>query len=41
MERTTATRGIGARPTMLLMTDGQTNQKPSGWSLPAGFSWAD
>ncbi len=30
----------GARPTMLLMTDGQTNQKPSSWSLPSGFSWA-
>ena len=31
----------GARPTMLIMTDGQTNQGPSGWSLPAGFSWAE
>ncbi len=31
----------GARPTMLLMTDGISNQKPSGWSMPAGFSWAD
>jgi Mg-chelatase subunit ChlD len=31
----------GARPTMIVMTDGQTNQKPSGWSLPASFSWAD
>ncbi|MEM9352253.1 MAG: pilus assembly protein TadG-related protein [Planctomycetota bacterium] len=31
----------GARPTMLIMTDGQTNQGPSGWSMPAGFSWVD
>jgi len=31
----------GARPTMIIMTDGQTNQGPSGWSLPAGFNWAD
>jgi len=31
----------GARPTMIIMTDGQTNQAPSGWSLPGGFSWAD
>jgi Flp pilus assembly protein TadG len=30
----------GARPTMILMTDGQTNEKPSNWSLPVGFSWA-
>lgn len=31
----------GARPTMLIMTDGQTNQGPSGWSLPEDFNWAD
>lgn len=31
----------GARPTMLVMTDGQTNQKPSNWSLPGGFDWSD
>lgn len=31
----------GARPTMLVMTDGQTNQAPSGWSLPDGFSWEE
>ena len=31
----------GARPTMLLMTDGQTNQAPSGWSLPSSFKWSD
>lgn len=30
----------GARPTMILMTDGQTNEKPAGWSMPSGFSWA-
>jgi hypothetical protein len=23
------------------MTDGQTNQKPYGWSLPTGFNWSD
>lgn len=31
----------GARPTMIVMTDGQTNQAPSGWSMPSGFKWAD
>ncbi len=31
----------GARPTMIIMTDGQTNQGPEDWSLPAGFDWAD
>jgi Flp pilus assembly protein TadG len=31
----------GARPTMLIMTDGQTNQMPSGWTMPAGFHWKD
>jgi Flp pilus assembly protein TadG/Mg-chelatase subunit ChlD len=30
----------GARPTMILMTDGQTNEVPSGWSLPSNFSWS-
>ena len=25
---------------MIIMTDGQTNQGPSGWSLPGGFDWA-
>jgi Flp pilus assembly protein TadG len=30
----------GARPTMIVMTDGQTNQKPSNWSLPATFQWS-
>jgi Mg-chelatase subunit ChlD len=31
----------GARPTMILMTDGLANTRPSGWSLPAGFDWAE
>lgn len=31
----------GARPTMIVMTDGQTNQAPYGWSLPGGFNWND
>jgi hypothetical protein len=29
----------GALPTLIVMTDGQTNQMPSGWTMPAGFSW--
>lgn len=29
----------GARPTMIVMTDGQANRCPSGWSLPASFKW--
>lgn len=31
----------GAKATMLIMTDGQTNQRPSNWSLPSGFQWKD
>ena len=31
----------GARPTMIVMTDGQANKCPSGWSLPASFKWKD
>jgi hypothetical protein len=31
----------GAQPTIILMTDGLANKKPSGWSLPAGWSWAE
>jgi Flp pilus assembly protein TadG len=31
----------GARPTMIVMTDGQTNQAPSGWALPSSFKWSD
>lgn len=30
----------GAHPTLVVMTDGQTNQKPSGWTMPASFNWA-
>jgi hypothetical protein len=29
----------GARPTMIVMTDGLANQKPSNWSLPSSFQW--
>jgi Flp pilus assembly protein TadG len=31
----------GARPTIIVMTDGQTNQAPHGWSMPSDFNWAD
>jgi hypothetical protein len=31
----------GARPTILLMTDGNANRYPSGWSLPGSWSWSD
>ncbi len=31
----------GARPTIVLMTDGVPNETPSSWNLPAGFNWAD
>jgi Flp pilus assembly protein TadG len=31
----------GARPTLIVMTDGVTNQAPSGWSMPASFKWSD
>lgn len=30
----------GARPTILLMTDGNANVAPSGWSKPGGWNWA-
>lgn len=30
----------GANKTVILMTDGLANRKPSGWSLPSGFNWA-
>lgn len=30
----------GARPTIVLMTDGVPNETPSSWNLPSGFSWA-
>ncbi|MCA9016645.1 MAG: VWA domain-containing protein, partial [Planctomycetaceae bacterium] len=29
----------GARPTMLVMTDGNANRSPSGWSLPGSWNW--
>ena len=29
----------GARPTILLMTDGNANVAPSGWQAPAGWNW--
>jgi hypothetical protein len=32
---------FGARPTMILMTDGQANKSPGNFSLPSGFRWSD
>jgi Flp pilus assembly protein TadG len=29
----------GARPTILLMTDGNANVREKGWSLPPGWNW--
>ena len=40
-ELLTAEARYGARPTILLMTDGLANRYPSGWSLPADFDWDD
>jgi len=31
----------GARPTILLMTDGNANRYPSGWYLPSDWNWAE
>lgn len=31
----------GARPTLLVMTDGNANRSPSGWSLPGDWDWAE
>ena len=31
----------GARPTMIVMTDGQANRCPAGWALPGSFKWKD
>ncbi len=31
----------GARPTIILMTDGNANRRPNNWSLPGGFKWSD
>jgi hypothetical protein len=30
----------GSKPTLLIMTDGQANRSPSGWSAPADWSWS-
>jgi len=32
---------VGAHKTILVMTDGQANKRPDGWSLPAGWNWDD
>ncbi len=29
----------GSRPTVLVITDGQTNQMPSNWTLPSDWNW--
>ena len=31
----------GARPTLIVMTDGRANEKKSGWSLPGDFDWSE
>lgn len=31
----------GARPTIIVMTDGETNQAPNGWTMPSSFKWSD
>lgn len=31
----------GARPTILVMTDGNANRSPSDWSLPGSWDWDD
>ena len=31
----------GARPTILVMTDGNANRSPSNWSLPGDWDWDD
>ena len=30
---------MGAHKTILVMTDGQANKRPDGWSLPDGWNW--
>lgn len=30
----------GSKPTLLIMTDGQANRSPGGWSLPSDWNWA-
>ena len=36
-----ADRRYGARPALLVMTDGNANRSPSGWSLPGWWNWTD
>ena len=31
----------GAQAALIVMTDGNTNKKPSGWSLPSNWNWAN
>lgn len=31
----------GARPTMIIMTDGLANRSPSGFTMPADWNWAE
>ena len=31
----------GARPTLVLMTDGLANEAPNNWSAPSSFKWSD
>jgi hypothetical protein len=30
----------GSKPTLVIMTDGQANRSPSGWSAPGNWSWS-
>lgn len=32
---------FGARPTMIVMTDGLANRSPSGFTMPANWNWAE
>lgn len=32
---------FGARPTIILMTDGRANRSPNGFNLPGDFRWSD
>jgi len=34
-------RRYGARPALLVMTDGRANRRPSGWRLPSWSRWSD
>jgi hypothetical protein len=40
-EMLAAHRRYGAQPVMFVMTDGNANVKPYGWSLPSGWDWDD